>query len=38
SVRSVSEKIGIDDVSYFIRIFKKIIGFTPLDYREKLKY
>ncbi len=38
SVRSVSEKIGIDDVSYFIRIFKKIIGFTPLDYRERLKY
>jgi transcriptional regulator GlxA family with amidase domain len=38
SVKSVSEKIGIDDVSYFIRIFKKIIGFTPLDYRERLKY
>ena len=38
SVRSVSEKIGIDDVSSFIRIFKKIIGFTPLDYRERLKY
>ena len=38
SVKSVSEKIGIDDVSYFIRLFKKIIGFTPLDYRERLKY
>ena len=38
SVKSVSEKIGIDDVSYFIRLFKKIIGFTPLDYRVRLKY
>ena len=38
SVKTVAEKIGIDDVSYFIRLFKKTIGFTPLDYRERLKY
>lgn len=38
SVRNVAEQVGIDDVSYFIRLFKKNIGFTPLDYRERLKY
>lgn len=37
-VKTVAKKIGIDDVSYFIRLFKKNIGFTPQDYRESLKY
>lgn len=37
SVRQISERIGLTDSSYFIRTFKKNIGFTPQDYRNKLK-
>lgn len=37
TVRDIAREIGIDDVSYFIRIFKKTIGFTPQDYRNKLR-
>lgn len=38
SIKDVSKRIGIKDVSYFIRLFKKNIGFTPQDYRKSLKY
>lgn len=37
SVREIAREIGIDDASYFIRIFKKVLGFTPQDYRKKLR-
>lgn len=37
SVVQVSRSVGFADVSYFIRLFKKNIGFTPQDYRVKLK-
>ena len=37
-VREIAVRVGFTDVSYFIRIFKKNIGFTPHDYRESLKY
>jgi AraC-like DNA-binding protein len=37
TVRDIAREIGIDDVSYFIRVFKKTIGFTPQDYRNKLR-
>lgn len=38
SVRTIASEVGFNDVSYFIRIFKQNIGFTPQDYRESLKY
>lgn len=38
SVSSVAEAIGISDTSYFIRLFRKQIGFTPQDYRHSVKY
>lgn len=37
-VKKIAAKIGIEDVSYFIRLFKKNIGFTPQDYRDSFKY
>jgi len=36
SIQEISQAIGIDDTSYFIRLFKKNLGFTPQEYREKL--
>lgn len=38
SIRDIALEVGFPDVSYFIRLFKKNIGFTPQDYRESLKY
>lgn len=37
SVQQVAHAVGFADPSYFIRLFKKNIGFTPQDYRLKLK-
>lgn len=37
SVALIAAEVGFKDVSYFIRIFKRNIGFTPQDYRESLK-
>ena len=34
SVREVSEKVGFLDYNYFIRLFKKHVGTTPLKYRN----
>lgn len=36
-VQQVAHLLGFEDASYFIRVFRKNIGFTPQDYREKLK-
>lgn len=36
SIRQVGELVGYPDQGYFSRIFKKQIGVSPLDYREKL--
>lgn len=36
SVRQVGEAVGVKDVSYFIRLFRRQLGFTPQEYREKL--
>lgn len=35
SVDVISEMTGYEDTTHFIRIFKKYIGFTPLQYRKK---
>ena len=34
SVREISERVGIIDYNYFIRLFKKAVGVTPLKYRN----
>ena len=33
-VSTISEKIGIDNLSYFYRLFKKVYGCTPKAFRE----
>lgn len=38
SIRYIASEVGFQDVSYFIRVFKRSIGLTPQEYREKLKY
>lgn len=35
SVRDISRITGYDDVNYFSRVFKKITGLTPTEYRLK---
>jgi AraC-like DNA-binding protein len=35
TVKEVAERIGIQDLSYFCRIFKKETQMTPLQYRKK---
>lgn len=37
SIGVIAEKVGFRDVSYFIRIFRQKVGFTPQDYRDNLK-
>lgn len=34
-ITQISGKVGIDDPLYFSRIFKKIVGISPKQYREK---
>ena len=34
SVSEISEEVGINDVNYFIRMFKKRMGYTPSTVRE----
>ena len=36
SVRQVGKAVGFKDISYFIRLFRRQLGFTPQEYREKL--
>ena len=35
-VKAIAMAVGFDDVSYFIRLFKQRLGFTPQEYRDKL--
>ncbi|PWV90600.1 AraC-like protein [Paenibacillus cellulosilyticus] len=34
AVERISEEVGYPNVSYFIRLFKKVVGTTPLKYRS----
>lgn len=34
SIETISEKLGFDSAAYFRRVFKKITGKTPRDYRK----
>ena len=36
SVNDIAKRVGFHDPSYFIRQFKKSLGFTPKEYREKM--
>jgi two-component system response regulator YesN len=35
SVCEISQAVGIDNYTYFCRLFKKIIGTTPTEYRKR---
>ena len=35
-IQVIAQYCGIPDVNYFTKIFKKIIGQTPKDYREQI--
>ena len=37
SINVIAHEVGFDDPSYFIRVFRQKIGFTPQDYRMNLK-
>ena len=36
-VADIAERVGIHDVKYFSRLFKKAVGCTPGEYRAKIK-
>jgi two-component system response regulator YesN len=35
SIKEVAQKVGYSDSNYFCRVFKKVTGITPTDYRIK---
>ena len=35
-VRNVADYLGFDDCGYFIKVFKKQNGMTPMEYRRYL--
>lgn len=37
SVKEVAYKLGFSDYGYFIRLFRKMTGITPQEYRRKLR-
>jgi two-component system, response regulator YesN len=37
-LHEVADKVGFNDVSYFCRVFKKITGYTPNDFKKKYNY
>lgn len=38
SVQEISEKVGIDNYTYFCKLFKKSTGITPFQYRKKMSH
>lgn len=34
-IKEISQELGIDDQYYFSRLFSKVMGLSPIDYREK---
>jgi len=37
SIEQIAEKTGMDDQFYFSRLFKKLTGVSPLQYRKKIR-
>lgn len=35
SITSISEQIGFNDVNYFSKVFKKLLGVSPSEYRKR---
>lgn len=35
SISRIAENVGYPDTSYFFKVFKKIVGITPIEYRIK---
>ncbi|MEK3748601.1 response regulator [Paenibacillus sp. FSL E2-8871] len=35
-IKEVASQVGIDDPFYFNRVFKKVVGLSPSDFRKKL--
>jgi YesN/AraC family two-component response regulator len=33
-VSTISREVGIEDVTYFSKLFKKVEGTTPMEYRR----
>jgi YesN/AraC family two-component response regulator len=33
-VQSIAQQCGIMDVHYFSKLFKRLVGLTPLEYRQ----
>lgn len=36
-IQNIASQVGIYDVNYFIKVFKKINGMTPKEYRDSIK-
>jgi len=36
AVHIIATQVGYNDVNYFSRVFKKVVGLTPTQYREKM--
>lgn len=36
TIKEIAEAVGIDDVNYFSRVFKKRMGQTPTAYRKEI--
>ena len=37
SVTQVAESVGLPDPNYFIKVFKRETGYTPLKYKKSLE-
>lgn len=37
-IQNIASQVGIDDVNYFIKVFKKINGMTPKEYRDSIHH
>jgi two-component system response regulator YesN len=35
---SISKMVGLDNLRYYYKVFKKNCGMTPGEYREKIRY
>ena len=37
-IQTIASYCGIPDVNYFTKTFKKIVGFTPTEYKKRLSH
>ena len=36
SIATVSEKLNFDEATYFTKVFKKVTGLTPSEYKDTI--